>query len=486
MKVIKILILVSIIGIFSCNGEPNDVTDFLILEAENYNEKTGQIREEEKSNASNNKCVHIGPDSDIESEGLGDALIFNFTLERDFSMGVFEIYYSDDVGGNIIHVYLDNKKEGSFRTETTGGWNNFELDSQKINLGPLNKASYTLKLKMTKGGSWGVLIDYFKITNVDRIDIVAGAYNYIESLINENTGLVRSADYDKAFTTVYKNALAAMVFIHENDLDLAEGIFDFFKSKYNRNSFKGFNQFWDSETGNEMEINYWEGDNAFLLLALNYYNKVTGSFGNYEDMVEGLVLWLSERADDDIIAEGLANIYAALKPFDESVPEIDNVLLKLKGGFNDKKDYQTVLDHIERGALCFSDITGFDYIDGFKRAEIWKYNDTEVNGLAAFFSHNFINVEITAQILLSWKIWKSDLSIDLSYLENEIDKLWLLGTSTPETVSYGLPYFLSYDPNPKIGHGWPGCNDEPIIDTTCYLLFYYWNFNPMAPGRKGN
>jgi len=492
MKVIKIFILVSIIGIFSCgktinnaNGNTtNNNNDFLILEAENYNDKIGQIRVEEKPNASNNKCVHIGPDSDVENEGIGDELIFNFSLEHDFSMGVFEIYCSDDVGGNIIHVYLDEKNEGSFRTATTGGWNNFELDCQKINLGRLNKASHTIKLEMTKGGSWGVLIDYFKITNVEPIDKVTGAYNYINSLINKNTGLVRSADYDKDFTTVYKNALAAMVFIHENDLNLAEGIFDFFKSKYNKNSFKGFNQFWDPETGNEKETNYWEGDNAFLLLALNYYNEVTGSFGNYKDMVEGLVQWLSERADDDIIAEGLANMYAALKPFKKTVPGIDTVLLRLESGFQDKKDYQAVLDHIERGALCFSDITGFDYIDGFKKAEIWEYNCTEVNGLAAFISENFINVEITAQILLAWKIWKSDLSIDLSYLEIEIDKLWLLGTSSPETVSYGLPYFLSYDPNPQTGHGWPSCYDEPIIDPTCYMLFYYWNFNPMASGRR--
>ena len=405
MESIKIVILISIILILGCDPTNND-NDFLILEAENYNDKIGQIREEKKPNASNNKCVHIGPDSDVESEGIGDGLIFNFSLERCFSLGVFEIWYSDDVGGNIVHVYLDDKNEGCFRTETTGGWNTFKLDSQKINLGHLNEASHTIKLEMTKGGSWGVLIDYFKITNVESIDKIAEAYNYIKSLINENTGLVRSADYDNNFTTVYKNALAAMVFIHENDVNLAEGIFDFFKSKYDKNSFKGFNQFWNPETGKETEINYWEGDNAFLLLALNYYNEVGGSFGNYEDMVEGLVQWLSERADDDIIAEGLANIYTALKPFEKSVSGIDTVLLKLKAGFNDKKDYQTVLDHIERGVLCFSDISGFDYIDGFKRAEIWEYNNTEVNALAAFSSDNFINVEITAQILLAWKIWK--------------------------------------------------------------------------------
>lgn len=484
MKIIKIFVLVYIIGCFGCECEkPTKLNHIkvnisLIFQAENYSDKIGPIRVEEKSNASNNKCVHIGPDSDVESEGIDDALIFNFSHKSEFSMGVFEVWYSDDVGGNIIHVYLDNKKKGCFRTETTGGWNDFELDSQKINLDRLNKGSHTIKMEMTKGGSWGVLLDYFKITNVEPKDTVSCAYDYITSLIDENTGLVRSADYDKNFTTVYKNALAAMVFIHENDLKLAEGIFDFFKSKYDKNCFRGFNKSWDPETGNEIGEDYWEGDNAFLLLALNYYKEITGSFGCYHEMVEGLREWLSGRADEDIIAEGCANMYAALKPFENSVPGIDSVLLKLKNCFYNKKDYANVLDHIERGALCFSDISGFDYIDGFRRSEIWKYDGTEVNALAAFSGENFINVEISAQILLAWKIWESDLSIDLWYLERELNKLWLLSESAPIIIVYGLPYYLDE-------RGWPRSWDESIIDPPCYMLFYYWGFNPMAPGRKG-
>ncbi|MGB2990081.1 MAG: hypothetical protein WBC98_08995 [Candidatus Zixiibacteriota bacterium] len=486
MKVIKIFIIVSVMGFLSCEhknpSEPNDLSEnaFLICEAEDYDDTVGEVRVEEKPNASCNKCVHLGPDSDVESEGIGDALIYNLSLEADFSMGVFEVWYSDDVGGNIIHVHLDDQKKGCFRTETTGGWNDFELDRQKMNLDRLSKGSHTLKMEMTKGGSWGVLLDYFKITGVEPKGEVDGAYDYIKSLINRNTGLVRSADYDKEFTTVYKNALAAMAFIHENDLSLAEGIFDFFKSKYDQNSFRGFNKNWNSETGNELAEDYWEGDNAFLLLALNYYIAVTGSFGDYKEMVTGLRKWLSERADEDIIAEGLANMYTALKPFENCVPGMDSVVLKLKNRFNDKKDYQNVLDHIMRGALCFSDISGFDFIDVFKRTEIWEYDGTEVNALAGFSWESLSNVEISAQILLAWKIWKSHLSIDLSFLEKELNDLWLLGTGAPGNLTYGLPYFLSDN-----DHGWLGCYDEPIIDPTCYMLFYYWDFNPMAPGRKG-
>jgi hypothetical protein len=273
-----------------------------------------------------------------------------------------------------------------------------------------------------------------------------------------------------------------MAFIHENDINLAEGIFNFFNLKYhkNKNSFNGFNKNWNPETGEELAQDHWEGDNAFLLLALNYYNQVIGSFGDYQEMVEGLVKWLSERADYDIIAEGLANMYAALKPFENTISGMDLVLAKLKNGFNNKKDYKNVLDHIMRGALCFSDISGFNHINNFNKSETWKFNGIEVNVLKAFSGEDFINVEISSQILLAWKIWKSKLSVDCSFLDAQLNKLWLLGFSAPAVISFGLPYFLS-----DINHGWPGCYDQAIIDPTCYMLFYNWEFNPMAPGKKG-
>jgi hypothetical protein len=439
----------------------------------------GQIRVEEQLNASNRKCVHFGPDSDNESEGVGDALIFYFNLNGNFSRGIFKIRYSDDVGGNIIHIYLDGKKKGSFKTGTTGGWNDFQF-GQIVNLGLLIKGSHTIKLELTRGGSWGVLLDCFQITKEDQpIDEVKYAYNFVKGLISENTGLVRNGLF-KSPTSIYKNALAAMVFIHENELELAERIFDFFKSKYNKDSFTGFNKEWNPDTGEKIlengKENHWEGDNAFLLIALNYSKETTGSFGKYAEMAEALRKWLSERANENKIAEGVADMYASLKPFENSVPGMDNVLLQLESEFYAKVKYQDVLDHIERGTLCFSDISGFTYIDGFKRTEIWEYNGAEINALAGFSSENFANIEISAQILLAWKLFKSELSIDLSYLQTELNKLWLFGSSI---IQNGLPYLLSYDSPPPPEHGWPGCYCEPIIDPTCYMLFYYWDFNPM-------
>src|SRR5205823_14680129 len=48
----------------------------------------------------------------------------------------------------------------------------------------------------------------------------------------------------------------------------------------------------------------------------------------------------------------------------------------------------------------------------------------------------------------------------------------LSGMSNPRSL--GLPYTV----NEPV---FIGACSLPIIDSTCYLLFYYWKFNPFAP-----
>lgn len=480
MKKISIFFVLFIFSACSCNDvPPPPPPTFIKIEAEDFKSAEGMFRIEDHPEASGAQSVHIGPDSDIADEGIGSSLTFQIQLENNFKLAVMKVIYSDDVSRNIMHVYLDGVNTGCFRSEDTGTWTDFIVADQKINLGQISQGDHSITLKLTGSGSWGIMLDYFSITNVEQPNTETAAYDYVKDLINPATGLVQSTEYDNQFTTIYKNALAAMVFIHNNEISLAEGIFDFFNSKFDAEDFAGFNKNWNAETGEELAEDFWVGDNAFLLLSLNYYNKVNDSYGKYEAMKEGLIQWLVDKSDEDIIAEGLANMYAALKPFELTHSGMDTVLSSLSEEFDIKKDYQNVLDHIERGALCFDDLSGFEFIDNFARTENWLYNEKEISLLSAFSSETFVNVEITAQILLAWKLKKTSLSVDFSYLESELDKIWLLGFKSPEHVTFGLPYFLSSDETGAPGYGWPYCYDAPIIDPVCYMLFYYWEFNPM-------
>lgn len=304
-------------------------------------------------------------------------------------------------------------------------------------------------------------------------------YCFIQSLVHSSTGLVASRE-NECFTTVYKNSLGAMVFIHQGNIDAANKIFNFFQSRIT-NPFPGFRQAWDPCNGNPISDSnpYWEGDNAFLLLALNYYAQVTGSYGNYSDLAYTLKDWLTERANscNDIVAEGAANMYAALAPFNSEQSNW-KTLSKLYQCFFSKMEYTFVLDHSVRAALVFGDTTGFGSVDNFKRNEIWQYDErTETNAYAAFSSEHFINTEISAQLLLAWSIWQHELSLDLSPLRSELEGLRLPAQSN--SLCSGLPYLIRHPTN----GGFSGDYSLPIIDPTAYLLYNYWKFNPFAPGR---
>lgn len=281
-----------------------------------------------------------------------------------------------------------------------------------------------------------------------------------------------------------------MAFIHRNEMAKAERIFDVFQNYYlkEKNNFNGFPKDWDSMTGTpNLNSEHWEGDNAFLLLALNYYKMKNNASTKFSDLTNGLINWLLMRSDYcyEIYAEGVANMYASLAPY-SSDSIIQQKLIKLKNCFyskyhNSSVDYQNVLDHTVRGSLVFCDVSGFNYLNNFKRVENWSYDTTKVIiAYSAFSWENFINIEISVQILLALKIFNNQLSSDikenngLNALEQEIEKLLLKGKCN--SASLGLPYFVT-------DTGFSQSYSLPIVDSTCFLLFYYLGFNPFSPDK---
>ncbi len=303
------------------------------------------------------------------------------------------------------------------------------------------------------------------------------AYAFIKSLVNPTSGLVASRS-GECFTTVYKNALAAMVFLHEGDHASAEKIFDVFNGYYRMttpNSFAGFPKDWNPCTGQPDGSNFWEGDNAFLLLALNYYRITSNQSIRYNSMSQGLITWLTSRSSgaDDIVAEGVANMYAALKPHNGD-PTVEAALGQLKSSFFSSGkvasvDYGHVLDHTVRGALVFGDPTGYDYLPNFNRTETWIVNEHSVNAYSAFLGESYINVEISAQLLLTGKILSR--TGQTPGLQANLEALWITNANRS-----GLPYYLT-------NIGFDESATLPIIDPTAYMLFSYWAFNPWSPGQ---
>lgn len=305
---------------------------------------------------------------------------------------------------------------------------------------------------------------------------------FIEGLIAPS-GLVQSRPSDN-FTTAWKNALAAMVFLHEGNVSAARGILDVFRGFQQAQgaAFQGVPQGWDAASAVPVEQGdqpvadyYWVGDGGGLLRAVQHYSASTGDHQRYASLENALKEWLAARADEcaTIVAEGSANMYAALSPYADEAA-IAPRLTKLRQCFYDDVQFDNVGDHTVRAALVFGDPAGFSHLPGLERTETWCVDgETTVHAFAAFSGEPYINVDISAELLLAWKLWRQQSPRELGFLEAEIAQLELAGSSDPE--ARGLPYLVTQ-------HQFTRSCSTPILDTTAFMLFALWEWNPFSIG----
>lgn len=303
---------------------------------------------------------------------------------------------------------------------------------------------------------------------------------FVESLVAPS-GLVRSRPADN-FTTAWKNALAAMVLLHENRVSAARGILDVFSDfqRVQGAAFRGVPQGWDAESavpvaqGDQPEDDYyWVGDGGGLLRAVQHYGAFTGDHLRYATLENALKAWLASRADEcaTIVAEGSANMYAALSLYADEAA-IAPRLVALRQCFYDDVQFAHVGDHTVRAALVFGDPSGFSQLRGLERTETWCVDrETTVHAFAAFSGEAYINVDISTELLLAWKLWRDESPRDLAFLEREILQLELGGASDAE--ARGLPYLVT-------PHQFTRSCSTPILDTTAFMLFALWEWNPFA------
>lgn len=303
---------------------------------------------------------------------------------------------------------------------------------------------------------------------------------FIESLIAPS-GLVQSRPSD-SFTTVWKNALAAMVFLHEDNVSAARGVLDVFRNfqQAQGTAFQGVPQDWDAGSalpaaqGDRPDASYyWVGDGGGLLRAVQYYGVSTGDHQRYASLENALKAWLAARADEcaNIVAEGSANMHAALSPYADDIT-IAQRLTKLRQCFYDDVQFDSVGDHTVRAALVFGDPAGFSHLSGLERTETWCVDgETTVHAFAAFSSEAYVNVDISAELFLAWKLWRQQSPRELGFLEAEILQLELAGGSDP--AARGLPYLVTQRQFTR------SCS-TPILDTTAFVLFALWEWNPFS------
>ena len=203
----------------------------------------------------------------------------------------------------------------------------------------------------------------------------------------------------------------------------------------------------------------------------------------FQPLRDGLFRWLQQRARSAnvIIAEGIADMAASLAATGTE-PGIQKSFANLRRCFCSEgqicsRDYQNSLSHIVRGALVFHDSAGLQYCKNYVQSEVWgKDGSTIIRACWAFAGDSVINVEVSVQLLLVLKLFNREAVVfdDLSLI-SEIEKLQLKAATQPHAV--GLPIWVSSQASAHF-------ENLPALEPTCFLLFYYWGFNPFLLTQK--
>lgn len=320
-------------------------------------------------------------------------------------------------------------------------------------------------------------------------------------------GLLESAENSNV-VSLYDQALAAMVFMVNNDFTRAERIFDFFNARVTselQNGVGGFSQFRDR---NGISGNYrWMGDNAWLLIALNNYKSLTSN-NAYDQMATAIGNWLMSLQDTDgglfagydsndnlldyKVTEGNIDAFNALPgytTFHEDLlgfletdrwDDMDNNLM----AWPENPPYRYALDNQTWSYCMFPDypVSALTSADRFLTTQTATINGVSITGYDIDEDQDVVFLEGTGQMVLAFKLAGMQSESDL-YLA-EMEKI--LTASSLHTRSGGFPYVS----NPGTGYGdvalWAEADTDIALSGGAWYFFGINGFNPFGVERNKN
>ena len=324
-------------------------------------------------------------------------------------------------------------------------------------------------------------------------------YNWIAHMQLSN-GLVESAEFTD-FVSLYDNALAAMIFLSEGDVELAEKIFDYFENNLESEFFQndgGFFQYRDTSGFNGSRI--WMGDNAWLLIALNNYHEITNS-QKYQGMATELELWLRSLQDEDgglrggvnedgtiipRVTEGIITAFNAVKGFDEFHENILRFLHEQRWDWNEEilitdtnnPDYNYALDLYSLGYMIFENYPTevLSKANRFINSQTSTTNGKTINGYCFDDDKDVVWLEGTAQMALAFEV--AGLTQDSENILLNLQESFIK-SSMAENAS-GIPYTTNYGTDFGASYLWDHSDIAPAISSSAWYLFVKNKFNPFG------
>ncbi|WP_411029916.1 hypothetical protein [Spongiimicrobium sp. 3-5] len=319
-----------------------------------------------------------------------------------------------------------------------------------------------------------------------------------------SNGLLESTE-NSNFVSLYDNSLAALIFISNGEYGKAERIFDFFNTRIEVELLNGTGGFYQFRNKNgENGSRTWIGDNAWLLIALHNYRKITGN-EEYDTLIVALENWLRSLQDDDgglygghnadgskihKITEGIITTYIAVEGYDDFHKNLLNYLKEQRWDANEKiivawpenPSYNNALDLHSLGYQIFNDFpaSSLSNADRYLTKQIATVSGEAVNGYCFDQDKDVVWLEGTSQMAMAYRHANMDHAADR--LLEEIEKTFIASTLFP--YSQGVPYASNHGSTFGSSDLWDHADLTPAVSSCTWYLFARLGFDPFDVLRK--
>jgi hypothetical protein len=329
--------------------------------------------------------------------------------------------------------------------------------------------------------------------------------NWINNMQLPNGLLTSSENTDNV--SLYDNALAALAFLAEGEIEQAEGVFDYFNERINSEFAQnngGFYQLRKSDGTNGVRT--WMGDNAWLLIALNNYKEITGN-NQYDILALELENWIRGLQDEDgglwggfnedgtqihKVTEGIIMAFNAVSGYDDFHRGILNYLKQERWNLNDRllvawpenEAHYYAMDLHSLGYLIFKNFPEDVLIkaERYKNTQIASFNGEEISGYCFDEDKDVIWLEGTAQMALAYK--EANMTNESNYALQQLKKAQMKNSAWESSM--GIPYATNVGTSYGSSLLWEDAASTPAISSSIWYLFNELNFNPLTLGRLKN
>jgi hypothetical protein len=337
---------------------------------------------------------------------------------------------------------------------------------------------------------------------------VDSVYSWLCNMQQAN-GLIPSSE-DGMHFSLYDNALAALAFSAYGDFGKAEKVFDFFNQRLESEFQESPGGFGQMRTSDGIPVDNkprrWLGDNAWLLIALNNYQNLSGNT-KYLNLSTALSNWIISLQDADggiwggfdengkrisKIMEGNMDAFNAIPGYttfhQKLISYLKNVRWdeteKLPIAWPENPKYRYALDNFAWGYCTFEDFPTevLTNANRFLTTQKSSLTNQLISGYCFDEDRDVVWLEGTGQMAVAFIKAKKEEEAQ-KYLA-EMEKAMVKSQLFPNL--YALPYATNFGTSYGSDLLWKGVDTNPAVSSTVWYLFGRLRFDPLKLGSIKN